>query len=229
LGYNGLYFISILFGVVGALVGARLRAKFNKYSKIQLKNNLTGEEIALKMLEDHGIYNVKVISAQGQLTDHYNPTNHTVNLSESVFHQRNAAAAAVAAHECGHAVQHAESYKWLGMRSKLVPLVNISSSFVHYVVLAGVFLIDTFPALIQIGVVLFAIMALFAIITLPVEFDASKRALAWLKSTGTTNQAEYAMSKDALKWAALTYVVSALNAIANVIYLLMLLNGRKRS
>jgi Zn-dependent membrane protease YugP len=189
---------------------------------------MSGAEIAQKMLADNGIYDVRVISTPGQLTDHYNPVDKTVNLSEAVYHQRNAAAAAVAAHECGHAVQHAVGYEWLQMRSKLVPIVNVASSFMQWILLAGILMIKTFPQLLLIGIVIFALTTLFSIVTLPVEYDASNRALVWLKNKNMLNRAEYDGAEDSLKWAARTYVVAALGSIATLLYYISIfLGGRK--
>jgi Zn-dependent membrane protease YugP len=186
---------------------------------------MSGAEIAEKMLADNGIRDVRVISTAGQLTDHYNPVNKTVNLSESVYNQRNAAAAAVAAHECGHAVQHAVGYEWLTMRSKLVPFVNVASSYMQWILLGGILLLNTFPQLLLIGIVLFAATTIFSIITLPVEYDASNRALAWLQNKRMLTQQEQAGAKDALKWAARTYVVAALGSIATLLYYVSLYMG----
>ena len=207
------------------LVSSRLKSKFEHYSQLHLQNNMSGAEIATKMLHDNGIYDVKVISTPGQLTDHYNPADKTVNLSESVYNQRNAAAAAVAAHECGHAVQHARGYEWLRMRSKLVPFVNVASSFMQWILLAGILLLKTFPGLLLFGIILFSATTLFSIITLPVEYDASNRALAWLKTKNMLNPAEYAGAEDSLKWAARTYVVAALGSIATLLYYLSIYLG----
>lgn len=210
------------------LVSSRLKSKFEHYSQLHLQNNMNGAEIATKMLHDNGIYDVKVISTPGQLTDHYNPADKTVNLSESVYNQRNAAAAAVAAHECGHAVQHARGYEWLRMRSKLVPFVNVASSFMQWILLAGILLLKTFPGLLLFGIILFSATTLFSIITLPVEYDASNRALAWLKTKNMLNPAEYAGAEDSLKWAARTYVVAALGSIATLLYYLSIYLGGSR-
>jgi len=188
---------------------------------------LTGKEIAEKMLADNGIYNVKVISTPGRLTDHYNPTDKTVNLSESVYNEQNAAAAAVAAHECGHAVQHAKGYQWLEMRSKLVPVVTIASSYVQWILLAGIFMIKIFPGLLLLGIVIFAITTIFTMITLPVEYDASNRALAWFKNKNMLTPAEYNGAEDSLKWAARTYVVAALGSISTLLYYISVYNNRK--
>ena len=210
------------------LVSSRLKSKFEHYSKLQLQNGMSGAEIAQKMLADNGIYDVRVISTPGQLTDHYNPVDKTVNLSEAVYNQRNAAAAAVAAHECGHAVQHAVGYEWLQMRSKLVPIVSVASGFVQWILLAGILLIKTFPSLLLIGIVIFAATTLFSIVTLPVEYDASNRALAWLKNKNMLNRAEYDGAEDSLKWAARTYVVAALGSIATVWYYVSIYMGGRR-
>lgn len=209
------------------LVSSRLQSKFDHYSKMHLQNGMSGAEIAEKMLADHGITNVRVISTPGRLTDHYNPADRTVNLSEAVYNQRNAAAAAVAAHECGHAVQHATAYSWLEMRSKLVPVVSVASNFVQWILLAGVLLINTFPQLLLVGIVIFALTTLFSFITLPVEYDASHRALAWLENKRMLNQAEHAGAKDALKWAARTYVVAAIGSLGTLLYYIMIYMGRR--
>ena len=209
------------------LVSNRLKNKFEKYSKLQLRNGMSGQEIAEKMLADHGITDVRVISVAGQLTDHYNPTDKTVNLSEAVFNQRNAAAAAVAAHECGHAVQHAMAYSWLMMRSSLVPVVNVASSYMQWILIGGILMLRTFPQLLLVGIVIFAATTLFSIITLPVEYDASNRALAWLENKDMLSQEEQAGAKDALKWAARTYVVAALGSIATLMYYISIFNSRR--
>jgi Zn-dependent membrane protease YugP len=209
------------------LVSSRLKNKFEKYSKLHLRNGMSGQEIAEKMLADHGIRDVKVISVAGQLTDHYNPTDKTVNLSEAVYNQRNAAAAAVAAHECGHAVQHAAAYSWLTMRSSLVPVVNIASSYMQWILLGGILMVNTFPQLLLIGIVIFAATTLFSIVTLPVEYDASNRALAWLENKRMLSQEEQAGAKDALKWAARTYVVAALGSIATLLYYISIYMNRR--
>ncbi len=206
------------------LVSSTLKRKFKKYSEVQLRNGMTGAEIAEKMLADHGIRDVEVISTPGQLTDHYDPRNKTVNLSESVYNQRNAAAAAVSAHECGHAVQHAEAYQWLTMRSKLVPVVSVTSSMSQWVVFGGIALMATnaigglgFYVAVA-GLVMMGFAALFSVVTLPVEYDASNRALAWLKNKNIVTPEEYKGSEDALKWAARTYLVAALGAVASLLY-----------
>ncbi|WP_438966577.1 zinc metallopeptidase [Flavobacterium sp.] len=209
------------------LVSNRLKSKFEHYSKIQLRNGMSGAEIAEKMLADNGIRDVRVISTPGRLTDHYNPADKTVNLSEAVYNQRNAAAAAVAAHEVGHAVQHATAYSWLTMRSKLVPVVQIASNFMQWVLLAGILMINTFPSLLLIGIVLFATTTVFSIITLPVEYDASNRALAWMKNKNMLGQQEYAGAEDALKWASRTYLVAALGSIATLMYYIIRYMGAR--
>ena len=215
------------------MVSARLKSKFAQYSKISLRNGMSGAEIAEKMLQDNGIYDVKVISTPGQLTDHYNPMDKTVNLSEAVYNQRNAAAAAVASHECGHAVQHAQAYQWLTMRSKMVPIVNVSSSMSQWLIMGGLILgiaskgtsIGLYVAVA--GLVLMAIATAFSFITLPVEYDASNRALAWLKNKNMLSQEEYAGAEDSLKWAARTYVVAALGALASLLYWAFQILGRR--
>jgi hypothetical protein len=221
------YLIMILIMAASWFVGHQLKSRFAKYSKTPLANGMSGAEIAERMLADHGISDVKVVSAKGQLTDHYDPVKRTVNLSEAVYHQRNAAAAAVAAHECGHAVQHATAYKWLRMRSTLVPAVSIASNLVQWVLLAGVLLVNTFPQLLLVGILLFAMTTLFSIVTLPVEYDASDRALAWIKRNGIVTSGEYAMSADALKWAARTYLVAAIGSIGTLIYYLSIFSNRR--
>ena len=209
------------------LVSRQLKNRFEKYSKLQLNNGMSGAEIAEKMLADHGITDVTVISTPGRLTDHYNPADKTVNLSEAVYNQRNAAAAAVAAHECGHAVQHASAYSWLELRSQLVPVVNIASNYVQWILIGGIFMMKSFPSLLLIGIVLFAATTLFSIITLPVEYDASNRALAWLENKNMLTNEEQAGAKDALKWAARTYVVAAIGSIATLLYYIMIYMNRR--
>jgi len=225
-----MYFGYIIFGLValiGWIVQARLQSKFKKYSQIRLPNGMTGRDVAEKMLRDNGINDVNVISTDGQLTDHYNPANKTVNLSEPVYATNSVAAAAVAAHECGHAVQHATAYAPLQMRSKLVPVVSFASRWVQWVLLAGIVLIGTFPQLLLIGIILFAATTLFSIITLPVEINASKRAITWLSESGITNYETNDLAKDALKSAAYTYVVAALGSLATLFYYLMIFLGRR--
>ena len=222
-------YIILMVLVMGAswLVQNRLKSKFKKYSNTPIRSNLSGKEIAEKMLADNGIYDVKVLSVAGQLTDHYHPVHKTVNLSEAVYNQRNAAAAAVAAHECGHAVQHARAYPWLTMRSKLVPIVSVSSKYVQWILIGGILLIGQFPQLLMVGIVLFALTTLFSFITLPVEFDASRRALAWMTESKVVAPEEHDDSKDALKWAAMTYVVAAISSLATLLYYISILMGRR--
>lgn len=221
--------VSLIFVGISMLVSSTLKGKFNKYSKVGLRNGLSGAEIATQMLQDNGIYDVKVVSVNGFLSDHYNPVNKTINLSPDVYSGRSVAAAAVAAHECGHAVQHATAYRWLTMRSKLVPFVQFSSSIVQWVLLGGILMINAFPQLLLAGIILFAVTTVFSIITLPVEFDASNRALAWLKRENITTPQEYPGAQDALKWAAMTYVVAALASVATLVqYIMIYLGGRNR-
>lgn len=208
-------------------VQSNLQSKFDKYSRMALSNGMTGREIAEKMLRDNGIYDVKVTSTPGMLTDHYNPTNKTVNLSEGVYNTCSVAAAAVAAHECGHAVQHARAYAPLQMRSALVPVVQFSSSIVQWVLLAGMFMIHSFPQLLLIGICLFAMTTLFSFITLPVEIDASRRALVWLSGAGVTNASNHRQAQDALKSAAYTYVVAALSSLATLVYYITIFTNRR--
>lgn len=213
--------------LVSWLVSNQLKNKFEKYSKLHLQNGMSGAEIAEKMLADHGIRDVRVISTPGRLTDHYNPADKTVNLSEAVYNQRNAAAAAVAAHECGHAVQHATAYSWLEMRSKLVPVVSVASNYVQWILIAGILMVRSFPQLLLVGIVIFAATTLFSIITLPVEYDASNRALAWLENKHMLTREEQAGAKDALTWAARTYVVAAIGSIATLLYYVMIYMNRR--
>jgi hypothetical protein len=209
--------------LVSWLVSSKLKSKFKHYSQVHLRNGMSGAEIAEKMLADHGIRDVKVISTPGMLTDHYNPTNKTVNLSEGVYNQRNASAAAVAAHECGHAVQHAQAYEWLTLRSKLVPVVSVTSGMSMWVVFGGLMLgaaagvgLGYYVAVA--GLVMMGMATVFSFITLPVEYDASNRALAWLKSKNIVTPDEYKGSEDALKWAARTYLVAAIGSLATLVY-----------
>ncbi len=229
----GYYILLGAIALVSFIVSARLKSKFEKYSRVSLRNGMSGAEIAQKMLDDHGIRDVKVISTPGMLTDHYNPVNKTVNLSEGVYNQRNAAAAAVAAHEVGHAVQHATAYEWLTMRSKLVPVVSVTSGMSQWLVFGGLILgaaagvgIGYYVAIA--GLVMMALATIFSFITLPVEYDASNRALAWLKNKNMVSQQEYEGSADALKWAARTYLVAAIGALASLIYWAMQVFGGSR-
>lgn len=225
---GAIWLIVIAVMLASFYVSQQLRSRFQRYSATPLSNGLSGAEIAERMLRDNGILDVKVVSVAGQLTDHYNPATKTVNLSEPVYHARNAAAAAVAAHECGHAVQHATAYKWLAMRSALVPMVSVASNLVQWVLLGGILLINTFPQLLLFGILLFAATTVFSLITLPVEYDASRRALAWMEQRHIVQPAEYAMSADALKWAARTYVIAAIGSVATLLYYVMLYLGASR-
>lgn len=223
--------VSLLFVGISLVVSMILKSKFSKYSKIPLSNGMSGKEIAEKMLRENGIYDVKVTTSQGFLSDHYNPANKTVNLSPEVYDGTSISAAAVAAHECGHAVQHANAYSWLMLRSRLVPAVQLTSNLVNIVLLIGVIMAASGnTTLLLIGIAMMAVTVIFTLITLPVEFDASKRALAWLETTNVTNSAEYPKAKDALKWAATTYVVAALAAVVTLIqYIMLFLGSRDRS
>lgn len=218
--------VSLVFVGISMLVSMVLKNKFKSYSKIPLANGMTGKEVAEKMLRENGIYDVKITSADGFLSDHYNPVNKTVNLSPEVYNGSSIASAAVAAHECGHAVQHATAYSWLMMRSKLVPAVQVSSSLVQWILLLGIIMINRFPQLLLVGIILFALTTLFTLITLPVEFDASRRALAWLNRTNVANTQEYPKAKDALKWAATTYVVAALASLVTLVQYILLYSRR---
>ena len=233
---TGYYLIIGISMLVSWLVSSRLKSKFAHYSQVHLRNGMSGKEVAEKMLRDNNINDVKVISVPGQLTDHYNPADKTVNLSEGVYMQRNAAAAAVAAHECGHAVQHAVGYSMLQLRSKLVPMVNISSNLMQFVLIGGIVLMGATRTIenpngnttvLAIGVALFAVTTLFSFVTLPVEYDASNRAMKWLKDTGTVTAEEYVGVKDSLTWAARTYVVAALGSLAQLLYWAAMLMGRR--
>jgi uncharacterized protein len=224
-----IWIIFLVFMGISWLISNQLRSKFKQYSKVPVNSGLTGREVAEKMLHDNGIYDVKVISTRGQLTDHYNPANKTVNLSEGVFGSSSVAAAAIAAHECGHAVQHATAYSMLKMRSSLVPVVSITSKWVQWVLLAGILLIHTFPQVLLVGIIMFAIMTLFSFITLPVEIDASHRALVWLNRSGITSAQNHAKAQDALKWAAYTYVIAALGSLAMLLYYIMIFTGVRRN
>jgi Zn-dependent membrane protease YugP len=223
----GIYLIALVFMLIGWVVQMQLRRRFKEYSEIPLAAGLTGKEVAEKMLRAHSIYDVKVMSVEGHLTDHYNPLKKTLNLSPEVYNGNNAAAAAVAAHECGHAVQHANAYAWLQMRSALVPVVSFTSNIVQWILLAGILLINRYPNLLLIGIIMFATIALFSLITLPVEFDASRRGLAWLESSGITSNLEHQKAKDALWWAAMTYVVSAIATLTTLFYYIMIYTRRR--
>ena len=226
----GYYIIGGLVFLISAFVSNKLKSKFKKYSQIQLQNGLTGAKIAQKMLSDNGITDVEVISVKGQLTDHYNPSKKTVNLSEPVYSERNAAAAAVAAHEVGHAVQHARAYSWLGMRSKLVPVVSIASKYSQWVLIGGLALAASTAFgnyILLLGIIMYGTGTLFAFITLPVEYDASNRALAWLENENMLTQNEHAGAKDALKWAARTYLVAAIGSLATLLYFISIYMRRR--
>jgi Zn-dependent membrane protease YugP len=222
-----IWIIFIGFMILSWIVSMVLKSKFRKYSKIIVDNGMSGRDVAERMLRDHGITDVKVISVQGHLTDHYNPLNKTINLSQDVYNGRNISSAAVAAHECGHAVQHATAYSWLGFRSKLVPAVSFSSKWIQWILLGGVLMVNTFPALLFAGIILFAMTTIFSFITLPVEINASQRALAWLSNAGITSYQNHDKAQDALKWAAYTYVVAALGSLATLLYYIMIFLGAR--
>ena len=208
----------IIIGIVGMVVQGRLQSVFRKYSRVMFSGGLTGREVAEKMLRDHGIYDVRVVSTRGHLTDHYNPTTRTVNLSESVYSSNSVAAAAVAAHECGHAVQHSLGYAPLRMRSALVPVIQFTSSVSTWVIILGLVLINTSPVVFWVGIAMIAASALFSVVTLPVEYNASDRALQWLERSGTLSPSEMKGATISLRWAARTYLVAALSAIATLLY-----------
>ena len=229
----GIWVIIIVFGIISFAVSSRLKNKFKKYSQIPLNKNLSGAEIAQLMLADHGIHDVKVTAVQGSLTDHYNPIDKTVNLSEEVYHGRNAAAAAVASHECGHAVQHATAYSMLEFRSAMVPIQNASAKILNIIMMVmlfgGMFLFSAFPYDLVLLTIIgaYGVMTLFSFVTLPVEFDASKRALAWVKDRNIVDGGEYDMAKDALKWAAMTYVVAAVGSLVTLLYYISMFLGNR--
>lgn len=222
------YIILVLLPLAASYyVGWRFKNKAQQFGNVHLKNGLTGAQIAKQMLADYGIYDVKILSVEGDLTDHYNPEQKTVNLSQSVYHSNSVLAAAVAAHECGHAVQHAKAYAWLTFRSKIVPVVSITSQFIPFVLMGGVLLVNVFPTLLVLGIFIFALSTLFSIITLPVEFDASARALAWLNNKGYAQNNELDTAKSALNWAASTYVVNAIASVGTLLYYVMILLNRR--
>ncbi len=223
-----IWIIFIGFMILSWIVSATLKSKFKTYSKIPLDSGMSGRDVAERMLHDFGIYDVTVESVQGNLTDHYNPEKKTVNLSKDVYEGRSISSAAVAAHECGHAVQHATAYAWLGFRSKMVPAVSFSSKWVQWILLGGILMVNSFPALLLAGIVLFALTTLFSFITLPVEINASQRALAWLSNAGITSYQNHDKAQDALKWAAYTYVVAALGSLATLLYYIMIFTGSRR-
>ncbi len=222
-----IWIIFIVFMLLSWLVGNQLKSKFRNYSKIPVNYGITGKEVAEKMLYDNGIADVQVRSVPGELTDHYHPVHKTVNLSREVYYGNSVASAAVAAHECGHAVQHARAYAFLQMRSALVPVVSFASKWVQWVLLAGIILVETNPGILFTGIVLFALTTLFSFITLPVEIDASKRALAWLNHSNITTRSTHPQAQDALKWAAYTYVVAALSSLAALLYYIWIFLGRR--
>jgi len=224
-----IWIIFIGFALASWLVSHQLKSRFAEYSQIPMTNGMSGKEVAEKMLRDHMIYGVKIGTVDGELTDHYNPGDKTINLSEEVYYGTNIAAAAVAAHETGHAVQHATAYAWLGMRSALVPAVSFSSRYLQWVLLGGVLLLNTFPALLLFGIFLFAITTIFAFITLPVEIDASNRALAWLQTSGVTSRQTHEKAENALRWAGYTYVVAALGSLATLLYYISIYMGGRRN
>jgi hypothetical protein len=224
----GIWVIMIGIMLLSMIVSMTLKSKFNKYSKIPLDNGMSGREVAERMLRDSGISDVKIENVEGQLTDHYNPADKTINLSREVYEGRSISSAAVAAHETGHAVQHAKAYAWLGFRSNLVPIVSFTSRWVTWILLAGILLIKTFPALLLVGIILFAFTTVFSFITLPVEIDASRRALAWLSNAGITSSQNHDKAQDALKWAAYTYVIAALGSLATLLYYIMIFTGSRR-
>ena len=224
---NPIWIIFIGIALLGYIVQANLNSKFKKYSKIPVGGGMTGRDVAEKMLRDNGIYDVKVTCVEGHLTDHYNPENHTVNLSRDVYESCSVAAAAVAAHECGHAVQHATAYGPLKMRSSLVPVVSFASKWVSWILLAGIFVVERFPEVLLLGICLFAMTTLFSFITLPVEINASQRALAWLDRSGITSSYNHRDAESALRSAAYTYVVAALSSLATLVYYIMIYMGRR--
>ncbi len=221
--------IGVVMMLVGLFVSNRLKSKFNEYSQVGLANGMSGQEIATKMLHDHGIFDVKVNAVDGMLTDHYNPTDKTVNLSSEVYHGRSVSAAAVASHEVGHAVQHATAYSMLQFRSSMVPIVNVSSNFLQYIIMFGAMALSYSSIPLMVGIVLFSLTTIFSLITLPVEYDASNRALAWIKNKNVVNEREHEYAADALKWAARTYVVAAVGSVAQLIYLVSMLAGGSRN
>jgi Zn-dependent membrane protease YugP len=222
-----MYFLVILLMIVSWGIQWRLRSKFKKYAQVGLQSGLTGAQIAELMLADHGITDVRIESTDGSLTDHYNPATKTVNLSEGVYAERSAAAAAVAAHECGHAVQHATAYSMLQFRSAMVPALSAVSRYMPWILLAGIFMLRTSAIPLGLGIALFALTTLFSFVTLPVEFDASRRALAWMDKRGVVTVQEHAMAKDALWWAAMTYVVAAISSLATLLYYVMIFMRRR--
>jgi len=222
-----IFIIFIAFALVSWLISNQLKRRFEEYSQIPTANGMSGKEVVEKMLRDNMIYGVKIESVEGQLTDHYNPADKTINLSQDVYYGTNVAAAAVAAHETGHAVQHAQAYAWLGLRSSLVPAVSLSSRYMQWILLGGILLINTFPALLLFGIFLFAMTTIFSFITLPVEINASNRALVWLQTSGITTTQSHGKAEDALKWAGYTYVIAALGSLATLLYYISIYMGRR--
>ncbi len=222
-----IYVLFIAIALISFLVQNRLQSKFKQYSQVPIPYGLTGRDIAMRMLQENGLTDVKVTQIEGQLTDHYNPSTHTVNLSREVYFGNSVAAAAVAAHECGHAVQHASAYTFLNLRSSLVPFVSFASRWMQWVLLAGILTIQTFPQIMLAGIILFGATTLFSFVTLPVEINASRRALAWLDGAGVTSGSTQEQAKDALKWAAYTYVVAALGSLATLVYYVLIFMGRR--
>lgn len=222
-----IWIIFIGFALASWLISHQLKRRFEEYSKIPTSNGMSGRDVAEKMLRDNSIQGVSIGSVAGQLSDHYNPVNKTINLSEEVYSGRNVAAAAVAAHECGHALQHAQAYQWLGLRSGLVPVVSFASKWMQWLLLGGILLINTFPALLLFGIILFAVTTLFSFITLPVEINASNRALAWIRNSGVTNFQTQEKAENALRWAGYTYVVAALGSLATLLYYISIFMGRR--
>ena len=223
----GIGIIFIVFVIVSWLISHQLKRRFEEYSKIPTLNGMSGRDVAEKMLRDNNIQGVSIGSVSGQLSDHYNPADKTINLSEEVYNGRNVAAAAVAAHECGHALQHARAYQWLGLRSNLVPVVSFASKWMQWLLLAGILLINTFPAILLFGICLFAVTTLFSFITLPVEINASNRALAWIRNSGVTDIQSQEKAEDALRWAGYTYVIAAVGSLATLLYYIMIFMGRR--
>ena len=222
-----IWVIFIGFMILSWVVSMTLKSKFKKYSKILIENGMSGKDVAEKMLRDNGIHDVRVQSVAGELTDHYNPLDKTINLSQEVYNGRSVSSAAVAAHETGHAVQHANAYAWLGFRSKLVPAISLASKYVQWILLIGIIVVQKFPAVLLFGIILFALTTIFSFVTLPVEINASKRALVWLSTSGITSYENHAMAQDALKWAAYTYVIAALSSLATLIYYIMIFMGSR--
>ena len=222
-----IWIIFIGFALISWLISNQLKKRFEEYSKIPTANGMSGKEVAEKMLRDINIYGVKIQSVDGKLTDHYNPADKTINLSEEVYYGKHVASAAVAAHETGHAVQHAQAYSWLGLRSSLVPVVSFSSRYLQWVLLAGILLVNSFPSLLLFGIVLFALTTLFSFITLPVEINASNRALVWLRTSGITTYQSQQKAEDALRWAGYTYVIAALSSLATLLYYISIYLGRR--